>query len=140
MFAPYFEFEITVIDAINPNKIIINDHGIRKKRKNRALRKLSRLFGLSVKSEEEIEVLSEAALRDKVNRLKVENDHLKGKLEAILTCPICNELVSDQNSSVKFKLFQKYDSKGARYSVKLRCVHIVCNVCAEAWLMSQGWF
>ena len=101
MFGQYFEFEITVIDAINPNKIIINDHGIRKKRKNRALRKLSRLFGLSVKSEEEIEVLSEAALRDKVNRLKVENDHLKGKLEAILTCPICNELVSDQNSTYR---------------------------------------
>ena len=55
--------------------------------------KLSRLFGVSYKTDEEIaENLSNKELRDQLKRFMTENEHLKNNIDRVLTCPICNEM------------------------------------------------
>ena len=89
------EEEIVIPETAGTEIIIENDTQVKKKRKNKALERLSRLFGVSYQTREEIaDSATKNELLDKIERLKIENDHLKQKLDGILSCPICNEMVS----------------------------------------------
>ena len=82
-----------LLETEGTNVILDNDLNIKRKRKNRSLVKLSRLFGISYKSKEHVSNNDTSDIAGKLERLMIENSHLKSKLERVLSCPICNEMV-----------------------------------------------
>jgi len=62
-------------------------------------------------------------LEKQLEFFKQQNDSLTKKIDAIVTCPICEE---------------KFESTGERIPSKLKCSHIVCHQCAQGWLKTKG--
>ena len=64
-------------------------------------------------------------LEKQLEFFKEQNESLTKKIDAIVTCPICEE---------------KFESTGERIPSKLKCSHIVCHQCAQGWLKTKAGF
>ena len=64
-------------------------------------------------------------LEKQLEFFKEQNESLSKKIDAIVTCPICEE---------------KFESTGERIPSKLKCSHIVCHQCAQGWLKTKAGF
>ena len=83
-------------------------------------------------------------LEVELDTLRNENTTLSKKIDAIVTCPICEEKFESRNvfSSRHLFTFSCTKSKnvlsGERIPSKLKCTHIVCHQCAQGWLQAKG--
>ena len=93
------------------------------------LRDASQDFEMENDFEKSLDVLEaeneNKELEKQLEFFKEQNESLSKKIDAIVTCPICEE---------------KFESTGERIPSKLKCSHIVCHQCAQGWLKTKAGF